>query len=52
MFFFGGGQTTYCPTLRGGGRISRGATMVGAERENFEDLEPLDCRIVRFSAFF
>ncbi len=34
------GQTPYCLTLRGGGR----ASMVGAERENFEDLEPLDCR--------
>ena len=33
----GGGQRAYCPTLRG--RTSQGATM-----ENFEHLEPLDCR--------
>ena len=28
----------------GGGRVSRDATMVGVERENFENLEPLDRR--------
>ncbi len=37
VFFWGGGQRAYCPTLRG--RTSQGATM-----ENFEHLEPLDCR--------
>ena len=30
--------------IEGGVRVSRHATMVGVERENFENLEPLDRR--------
>ena len=40
IFFLGGG----------GGESHYGATMVGGERENFEDLEPLDCQKRRFQS--
>ena len=46
LFFLGGGREPIAQLL--GGRISRGTTMVGAERENFEHLEPLDCQKRRF----
>ncbi len=45
------GRISFVVTTRGnhGGRIAR-AREFGAERENFEDLEPLDCRKRRFQS--